>query len=80
MLAPGDPIPDAIFSPGADIPASGWKDYYINLIKNLHLGVTEIFVHLAHDDDETQAVMVNHPDWGAAWRQRELEAISSPGS
>jgi hypothetical protein len=23
--------------------------------------------------------MVNHPDWGAAWRQRELEAISSPG-
>jgi predicted glycoside hydrolase/deacetylase ChbG (UPF0249 family)/ketosteroid isomerase-like protein len=79
MLAPGDPIPDAIFSPGADIPASGWKDYYINLIKNLHPGVTEIFVHLAHDDDETQAVMVNHPDWGAAWRQRELEAISSPG-
>jgi len=78
MMAPGDPITDAIFSPGADVPASGWKDYYVNLIKNLQPGVTEVFVHLAHDDDETQAVMVNHADWGAAWRQRDLEAVSSP--
>jgi chitin disaccharide deacetylase len=39
--------------------------------------VTGIFVHLAHDDAETQAIMVNHADWGAAWRQRELETISS---
>jgi chitin disaccharide deacetylase len=76
-MAPGDPIPDAIFSPGEDIPASGWSDYYVNLIKNLQPGVTEIFVHLAHDDAETQAIMVNHADWGAAWRQRELETISS---
>jgi len=78
MMAPGDPIPDAIFSPGADVPASGWKDYYVNLIRNLQPGVTEVFVHLAHDDYETQAVMVNHADWGAAWRQRDLQAISSP--
>ncbi len=78
LMAPGDPIPDAIFSPGEDVPATGWTDYYVNLIKNLQPGVTEVFVHLAHDDAETQAIMVNHPDWGAAWRQRELEAISSP--
>jgi chitin disaccharide deacetylase len=78
LMAPGDPIPDAIFSPGADVAASGWKDYYVNLIKSLQPGVTEIFVHLAGDDAETQAVTVNHPDWGAAWRQREVEAISSP--
>jgi predicted glycoside hydrolase/deacetylase ChbG (UPF0249 family) len=77
LMAPGDPIPDAIFSPGEDVPASGWTDYYVNLIKKLQPGVTEIFVHLAHDDAETQAIMVNHADWGAAWRQRELETISS---
>ena len=79
LMAPGDPIPDAIFSPGEDVPASGWTDYYLNLIKNLQPGVTEIFLHLAHDDAETQAIMVNHVDWGAAWRQRELETISSAG-
>jgi predicted glycoside hydrolase/deacetylase ChbG (UPF0249 family) len=78
LMAPGDPVPDAIFSPGEDVPASGWTDYYVNLIRNLQPGVTEIFVHLAHDDAETQAVTVNHPDWGAAWRQREVEAMSSP--
>jgi hypothetical protein len=78
LMAPGDPIPDAIFSPGEDVPATGWTDYYVSLIKNLRPGVTEVFVHLAHDDAETQAIMVNHPDWGAAWRQRELDIISSP--
>ena len=78
LMAPGDPIPDAIFSPEADVPASGWTGYYVNLVKNLRPGVTEVFVHLAHDDAESQAVMVDHPDWGAAWRQREVEAISSP--
>jgi predicted glycoside hydrolase/deacetylase ChbG (UPF0249 family)/ketosteroid isomerase-like protein len=78
MMAPGDPITDAIFSPGADVPASDWKHYYVTLIKNLQPGVTEVFVHLAHDDAETQGVMINHADWGAAWRQRDLEAISSP--
>lgn len=78
MMAPGEPVSDAIFSPGADVPASDWKPYYVNLIKNLQPGVTEVFVHLAHDDTETQGVMVNHADWGAAWRQRDLEVISSP--
>ena len=57
---------------------TGWTDYYVNVIRNLQPGVTEIFVHLAHDDAETQAITVNHPDWGAAWRQRDLQAVSSP--
>jgi hypothetical protein len=78
QMAPNDPIPDAIFSPGEDVPASGWVDYYINLVRNLKPGVTEVFVHLAKDDAESQAIMIHHSGWGAAWRQRELDAISSP--
>jgi len=35
-------------------------------------------MHLAHDDAETRAVTVNPPAWGATWRQREVEAMSSP--
>ena len=77
LMGPGNPIPDAIFSPGEDVPASGWKDYYVNILRNLQPGVTEIFVHLAHDDAESQAIMVDHADWGAAWRQREFDAVSS---
>jgi chitin disaccharide deacetylase len=77
LMNPGDPIPDAIFSPEANVPASGWTAYYVQLAQNLQPGVTEVFVHLAHDDAESQAIMVNHSDWGAAWRQREFDSISS---
>ena len=40
--------------------------------------MTEIIVHLGHDDAELQAVMVDHPDYGAAWRQRDYDVITSP--
>src|SRR5215472_3802166 len=56
LMDPGDPVVDAIFSPGEEVPANGWKDYYVTLLKNLQPGVTEIFVHLAYDDAESQAM------------------------
>jgi hypothetical protein len=40
-------------------------------------GVTEMIVHLGHDDAELQAVTVDHPDYGAAWRQRDYDAVTS---
>ena len=46
--------------------------------QELKPGLTEIIVHLAHDDAESQAVMVDHPDYGAAWRQRDYDAVTSP--
>lgn len=71
------PFPDAIFSPLGDVQPSAWKDYYINVVKNLQPGVTELFVHFAHDDAEMRAVTVNFPVWDAAWRQRDVDVISS---
>jgi hypothetical protein len=41
-------------------------------------GLTEIILHLGHDDAELQAVMVDHPDYGSAWRQRDVDVVSSP--
>ena len=73
-----DPFPDTIFSPLGDVQPSAWKDYYLNVVKNLQPGVTELFVHLAHDDAEMRAVTVNYPVWDAAWRQRDVDVISSP--
>jgi predicted glycoside hydrolase/deacetylase ChbG (UPF0249 family) len=73
-----DAFPDAIFSPQGDVQPAAWKDYYLNVIKNLQPGVTELFVHLAHDDAEMRAVTVNYPVWDAAWRQRDVDVISSP--
>ena len=72
------PFPDAIFSPLGDVQPAAWNAYYINVVKNLQPGVTELFVHLAHDDAEMRAVTVNFPVWDAAWRQRDLDVMSSP--
>ena len=58
-------------------PPTG-RTFYLNAIKNLKPGLTEIIVHLAHDDAEFQAVTVDHPDYGAAWRQRDYDVITSP--
>ncbi len=39
--------------------------------------MTEIIVHVGFDDAELRAVTVEHPDYGAAWRQRDLDAFTS---
>jgi predicted glycoside hydrolase/deacetylase ChbG (UPF0249 family) len=77
-LSDKDIFPDAIIIAGPGLAPAGWKDFYVNAIKNLKPGLTEIIVHLAHDDAEMQAVTVDHPDYGAAWRQRDYDAITSP--
>ncbi|HET8712410.1 MAG TPA: polysaccharide deacetylase family protein [Gemmatimonadales bacterium] len=80
MNATDPPYPDAIFSPLGEVPLNmpAWREYYVNVIENLQPGVTELFVHLAHDDAEMRAVTINYPVWDAAWRQRDLDVISSP--
>ncbi len=40
--------------------------------------MTELIVHLGHDDAELQAVTVDHADYGAAWRQRDYDVVTSP--
>jgi len=60
------------------VPAEKWKEFYANAIKNLKPGLNEIIVHLAYDDAESQAIMVDHPDYGAAWRQRDYNVVTSP--
>ena len=78
LLLPEDVLINSIAMASPGIPAKNWKDFYVNAIKNLKPGVTEIIVHLAHDDAEMQAVTFGHPDYGAAWRQRDYDAITSP--
>jgi len=54
-----------------------WAKFYTDALKKLEPGVTEVIIHLAYDDAEMKGVTVNHPDWGAAWRQRDYEYFTS---
>ena len=78
LLADSDPILDSIVIADPSVGAVNWKTFYANAIRNLKPGVTEIIVHLAHDDAEMQAVTSAHPDYGAAWRQRDYDTVTSP--
>jgi hypothetical protein len=78
LLSPNDELINGIVMAYPNVPLNGWKDFYLNTIKNLKPGVTEIIVHLGHDDSELQAVTVDHPDYGSAWRQRDYEVVTSP--
>jgi len=51
--------------------------YYSNVLKNIQPGVSLIIIHTAYDDAEMQGVSVDHPDWGAAWRQADYDFFTS---
>ena len=77
VLTPKDVPLDAVVIAGDNVPRDKWKEFYLNAINNLKPGVTELIVHLGHDDAELQAVTVNHEPYGSAWRQRDYDVVNS---
>jgi chitin disaccharide deacetylase len=73
-----DVLLDAVIIASPEVPRDQWKAFYLNAITNLKPGLTEIIVHLGHDDSELQAVTVNHEPYGSAWRQRDYDVMTSP--
>jgi len=76
-LAASDVVPDAVVMAGPEVPRDQWKAFYLNALATLKPGLTEMIVHLGHDDSELQAVTTGHPDYGSAWRQRDYEVVTS---
>jgi predicted glycoside hydrolase/deacetylase ChbG (UPF0249 family) len=76
LLTPADIVIDHFAMASPEVPADQWGTYYTGLIESLQPGVTEIIVHVAYDDAEMRAVTIDHPDYGAAWRQRDLNAVT----
>lgn len=64
-----------MMAPG--VTADKWNETYTGWMTELKPGVNVLLVHLAYDDAEMQAVTVDHPDFGAAWRQRDLNYVLS---
>jgi hypothetical protein len=76
VLGPDDIVADRIISIEPDVTANDWSRYYTEAIKNLQPGLTVMIVHLAYDDDEMKGITAEHPDWGAAWRQRDFDFVT----
>ena len=57
---------------------SNWIDAYKTAIETLKPGLNQIIVHLAVDNDEMKAICMGHNDYGSAWRQHDLDLVTSP--
>lgn len=77
ILNPDDVYIDRILDINPSVTPNDWAKFYSDAFKNLQPGVTEVVIHLAYDDGEMRGATINHPDWGAAWRQRDFDFFTS---
>ncbi len=68
---------DAIYTIEPAAYKSGSRKYYTDLFQGLKPGLNALLIHLAYDDAEMQGVTVDHPEWGAAWRQADFDFFTS---
>ncbi len=57
--------------------AEGPEQYYTSTLRSLEPGLTQFLIHTAYDNDEMQAITIDHPSWGAAWRQADFDFFTS---
>ena len=77
LVKPDDIVIDRIISIDPSVTPEGWIKFYTDAIKSLQPGVTEVIIHLAYDDAEMRGATHDHPNWGAAWRQRDFDFFTS---
>jgi predicted glycoside hydrolase/deacetylase ChbG (UPF0249 family) len=76
-LSPSESLVQRVIGIDPGIPPKDWVAWYKNTLAALPPGVYELIVHLAYDDDEMRGAARDHPDWGAAWRQLDLDMVKS---
>jgi chitin disaccharide deacetylase len=72
-----DVLADRVFVATPADYAKGMRNYYVNILNTLQPGLNVILIHLAFDDTEMKAVTIDHPDYGAAWRQADYDFFTS---
>ncbi len=77
LLGPDDVVLDRTISIEPSVAPDDWSRFYTNEIKNLRPGVTDMIVHLAFADEEMKGISFGHPNWGAEWRQRDFDFVTS---
>lgn len=55
----------------------GLEAYYKKMLLNLSPGVNIILIHTAFNNAEMQAMTLDHPEWGASWRQEDFNFFTS---
>ena len=54
-----------------------WYELYSNKIKSLQQGLNVFLLHLGYDNEELKGVTIDHPEYGARWRQLDFDVFNS---
>jgi chitin disaccharide deacetylase len=74
---PDEASVDRVITMEPGVAEKDWLHWYKKQLAPLPPGVYQLIVHLASDDEEMRGATWDHPDWGAAWRQRDLNMVKS---
>ena len=75
--SPDELVVDKVIEMNPGIAANEWTSWYEKTLSALGPGVYQVIVHLGYNDDEMRGATWDHPDWGAAWRQQDLDMVKS---
>ena len=78
MLSHADMIFDSLVVFDSNVSPDQWTESYVKALDSLSPGLHYLIVHPGHDDAELEALMGDHQPFGAAWRQRDFNAVTSP--
>ncbi|HEX7981525.1 MAG TPA: polysaccharide deacetylase family protein, partial [Gemmatimonadaceae bacterium] len=78
VLTENDIVPSAVIMAEQAGSREQWMRYYLDAIRNLKPGLSEILVHLGYDDSELRAVTAEYDVFEAKWRQRDFDVMTSP--
>lgn len=69
-------VDNFLMLPG-EATGGNWNEMYAGIVNSLTPGLNEIVVHLSYDNDEMKAIATEHEAYGSAWRQKDLDYVSS---
>ncbi|WP_108423004.1 polysaccharide deacetylase family protein [Flagellimonas amoyensis] len=61
----------------ADFEKGQFTQGYQDMLENLQPGLNQILIHPAIDEPEMQAIAINHPYFGAEWRQMDFDFFTN---
>lgn len=68
---------DNLYMMSGGIDPGKWAETYKNILKAMQPGLNELIVHLGIATPELYKITEDHPDFGADWRQRDYDFVTS---
>lgn len=68
---------DGFFMLNEEKPGVSWLEAYGEMVEGMVPGLNQMIVHVANDNEEMQAIAINHRAFGATWRQNDLDLMIS---